>query len=120
MNPTNNQQINKRRYFARPISLMTAFAALVVLPVATIALTPAVARAQAEEKDVERAEMSRLADVRLPDGAYRSANPRDLARFAGALQQIAQRNHGKMTKTETLIWRGDDRERAMKDLSARL
>jgi hypothetical protein len=64
--------------------------------------------------------MSQVAEVRLPSGAYRSTSKGDLAKFTDALQSIAQKNHGKVTKTEVLIWRGGDADPAMKNLPARL
>lgn len=83
-----------------------------------LALAPLSARAaDGGAKEIEPASTSQIAPVQLPDGALRSNNTEDVAKFQDALQKIAETNHGRIGKVEVLVWSGTA---AMKTLPARL
>jgi hypothetical protein len=121
----NHLSVTDRPWRRRRSALITAALPLLAGVAAAAAAPPVSARPAAaavaqREKDVERAELSQLAMVRLPGAARRSTSKRDVAKFEDALQSIARTNHGRMARVEVLVWRGGEAWAAMKELPERL
>jgi hypothetical protein len=76
-----------------------------VAPRPVLAAAPVVGAA---EEGIERAESSKLISLKLPGTALRSTNPQINAQFEDALKKVAESTKGRLTKTETLIWTGQD------------